>query len=56
MKSIQAREVWETVPPSGITYCVKCGVKIYKYWKKRKPGEISLPEMDKCANCFFKRK
>ena len=32
-----------------ITNCIKCGKKIWIKWKS------GQEEMDKCANCFFKR-
>ena len=45
---------WYGIPEEDITYCKKCGVKIYKYWKARERGELFHKEMDLCGPDYFK--
>ena len=47
-------DVWYGVPESDITYCKKCGKKIWTYWKVRERGELFHKEMKLCAPCYFK--
>jgi len=46
---------WYGIHEKDITYCKKCGVKIWTKWLVRKPWEKN-EEMDLCGPCYFKTK
>ena len=46
---------WHDVPQEDITYCEKCGKKIWKHWKNRDYPDGVSQAMKFCANDFFGR-
>ena len=50
---MKTSEAWDDIPKEGITYCTKCGAKIWKYWHKK--INFKDVEMTKCGNCYFRR-
>jgi hypothetical protein len=47
-------DIWNELEEKGeVTYCKKCGNRIWKYWKRIESARQK--EMTLCGPCYFKK-